>query len=858
MISTSTESPLALLDLIQVFVEALDRLFENVCELDLIFNFETLHATLGEMIVGGVVVETSLDKVVKGVREQGKVAKRGEGANVGGYTSGVPDAPYLVKDDLDLQATARTYGHFLAVAQVPQRNLKLVSTRTWESVQAGVLMSGPAMAPEAFHHRKSSQNTHKPFKSRHTTKSVLKELSKGKTEGSKRKGRRETPHQQVMSKIDRRNKAKQVRDIKDSQNAKRTSIFRGVSGAPRVIAVVPLCEDVDVQKAIERLGEASDSEAQWPVMGHLRVRVDRFKQNLTFVKVRRTLVEIMDACRVADFIVFVLSAEEEAGEEGEMMLRAIEGQGVSSVLTMVQGLDSIEPAKRRAQVTASLKSWITHFFPSQERIFNLDSDSESANVVRSLCSTTPKQVRWREDRSWMLIEDVEWPDLDIVDKKDKGEVVLTGVVRGKGMKANRLVQAGDWGHYQIDKITNATLPISRKRKADEMKVDQPPEDQQTLDAPDADQETLDELAPYEAPMDDVDEMSVSEATSQRKGVLLDDHHYYSDDETHLPQVPKRLPKGTSNYQSAWFLGDMSDSGSDYEEAAQEIDDIPVQAPALPQDGLEGIEQMAQLEPTENASEYPQSEMFLDPSPNEEAGQIEAYRASRKDEAKEDLEYPDEIELHPNVLARERLAKYRGLKSLRTSPWDTTEDRPHEPEDWNRLLPVPDYRRACHQVENEALIGGVDAGTRVHIHLRSVPLSLRQLHNPTKPLALSSLLRHEHKHSVINVSITLSSSHPVPLRSKDELLLQVGPRRFLIHPLFSHLSNTPNDVHQFLRYLHPGRTAVATFIGPITWGPVPALFFQRSLSSSITNNLNLIATGTILPPPPPASSPNAPS
>ncbi len=55
VISTSTESPLALIDLIQVYVEALDKLFENVCELDLIFNFETLHSTLGEMIVGGVV-----------------------------------------------------------------------------------------------------------------------------------------------------------------------------------------------------------------------------------------------------------------------------------------------------------------------------------------------------------------------------------------------------------------------------------------------------------------------------------------------------------------------------------------------------------------------------------------------------------------------------------------------------------------------------------------------------------------------------------------------------------------------------------------------------------------------------------
>ncbi|KAH8778982.1 AP-3 complex subunit sigma [Hyaloscypha finlandica] len=87
IISTSTESPLALIDLIQVYVEALDRLFENVCELDLIFNFETLHAALAEMIVGGVVVETQLEKVVEGVKAQGKVAKRpvneGRGGGLG-------------------------------------------------------------------------------------------------------------------------------------------------------------------------------------------------------------------------------------------------------------------------------------------------------------------------------------------------------------------------------------------------------------------------------------------------------------------------------------------------------------------------------------------------------------------------------------------------------------------------------------------------------------------------------------------------------------------------------------------------------------------------------------------------------
>ena len=87
IISTATESPLALIDLVQVYVEALDRLFENVCELDLIFNFETLHATLGEMIVGGIVIETNLDRIVSGVRAQGTIAKRpvneGRGSGIG-------------------------------------------------------------------------------------------------------------------------------------------------------------------------------------------------------------------------------------------------------------------------------------------------------------------------------------------------------------------------------------------------------------------------------------------------------------------------------------------------------------------------------------------------------------------------------------------------------------------------------------------------------------------------------------------------------------------------------------------------------------------------------------------------------
>ncbi|KAI5809098.1 clathrin adaptor complex small chain [Peziza echinospora] len=79
LICDSAESELGLIDLIQVFVESLDRVFENVCELDLIFNFETLHQVLAEVVQGGCVVETDIGRIVAAVRKQRKVVKRPEG-----------------------------------------------------------------------------------------------------------------------------------------------------------------------------------------------------------------------------------------------------------------------------------------------------------------------------------------------------------------------------------------------------------------------------------------------------------------------------------------------------------------------------------------------------------------------------------------------------------------------------------------------------------------------------------------------------------------------------------------------------------------------------------------------------------
>jgi len=71
----SAESELGVLDLIQVFVESLDRSFENVCELDLVFHYDEVHHILAEVIQGGLVLETNVAEIDLAVRDAAKARK---------------------------------------------------------------------------------------------------------------------------------------------------------------------------------------------------------------------------------------------------------------------------------------------------------------------------------------------------------------------------------------------------------------------------------------------------------------------------------------------------------------------------------------------------------------------------------------------------------------------------------------------------------------------------------------------------------------------------------------------------------------------------------------------------------------
>mmetsp|Transcript_371 Transcript_371/g.676 ORF Transcript_371/g.676 Transcript_371/m.676 type:complete len:145 (-) Transcript_371:838-1272(-) len=69
------ENELGILEFIHCLVETLDKYFENVCELDIMFNIEKAFFILDEMVMNGHIVETNKANALKTTLLLDKVSK---------------------------------------------------------------------------------------------------------------------------------------------------------------------------------------------------------------------------------------------------------------------------------------------------------------------------------------------------------------------------------------------------------------------------------------------------------------------------------------------------------------------------------------------------------------------------------------------------------------------------------------------------------------------------------------------------------------------------------------------------------------------------------------------------------------
>ncbi|KAF7315865.1 Bms1-type G domain-containing protein [Mycena indigotica] len=673
------------------------------------------------------------------------------------------------------------------------------------------------MPSTQHHHRATLKQQNKSFKSRHSTKGALKEAAKGKVPRKSPKASNPSAST-AQTRLNRRNNAKQAQAIKRQSLVSSTRLFNGVDGAPRIVAVIPLTEDVDARVAVAALAESVDASMEGYDGRLWRLKAERFKTSLQLISVPyRQIYAALDACKVADYVVFVLSSSVEVDPWGDTLLRTLQAQGLPSVVTVLAPTDSLD-TKSRPPVLKSLLSFIQYFVPTQTRVFDLHVPADRLNALRAVAEGKPGDVRWREGRAWLVGEEVEWED---------GVLKVTGVSRGAALSSKRLIHIPNYGDFQIAKILSAPINRPGKMEVEPAFLTEAGDDGDSLvSTNDPDDMANEQTWPTEEEMQGTLATNEPAIPDAKQGTT--------------PKAVRRVPKGMSEYQAAWIVDESDDEegGSGSEADDQDMGD----------DVVEEEEEMEELpvdEDHEMETDSRRSVAFQDLDNEEEAKQLQSWR-NRKREEEDDLMFPDELDTPDDVPARTRFQRYRGLRSFRTSPWDPFENLPR---DYARIFQFEDYKRTERNVrrraEEEASV--VEPGTRVTVYLRGVPQAAANT-TAKSPLLLFALLQHEHKVSVLNFTLQRNTEYDGSVRSKDPLVLCIGPRRLRVNPIYSQHTRGggkgANNVHKFERYLRHGQTSVATIYGPVVFGKQPSVWLRETEDPQAPH---LVAMGTFLNP-----------
>jgi pre-rRNA-processing protein TSR1 len=96
--------------------------------------------------------------------------------------------------------------------------------------------------------------------------------------------------------------------------------------------------------------------------------------------------------------------------------------------------------------------------------------------------------------------------------------------------------------------------------------------------------------------------------------------------------------------------------------------------------------------------------------------LDTWRARQKEHSSH-LAFPDEIDTPLDIPARQRFARYRGLKSMKTSPWDPDENLPR---DYAKIFKVGEREW---DAVGRRLSGGIEDGVEVSIEFFANPSGL---------------------------------------------------------------------------------------------------------------------------------------
>ena len=651
----------------------------------------------------------------------------------------------------------------------------------------------------------------------------------------------------MESRRERRNKSRQVRDLKKSAvlDAKRNlGSFRS---PPLLTAVVPLFDASPqvVESVVKSMTQCDDTATVTASdSGAVHLAFPRFKKRFAFVMPDRNhLLGVLDACKVCDSVLFLVSGDEAEGTDqvGERLLSAVLVQGLPVAPTFVLAADDEEAmetnTKKRNEAKKQLVKSLERKCAAVDKLFSVDkSQQDGLLLLRHLSAQKRRLNSLRTHRPHLIADKVEF-----LGDSSTGTLKVQGYVRCANphykLSVNRLVHLPGWGDFQLSQIDGVPDPHPLdKKRARIGDVDMDDKENHVLATPDA--ERLENLVSENEP-DGMD----AEQTWPTEEELMEAEREQKEKTKRVVKVPK----GTSEYQAAWIIdvpeeedeeddsGDDDDDDSEMDDDDQELDAADEEASdEEPEEEEEEYDTITVTEGGNEDANYDEKHMNL----AEEREALERVKA-----AKMDAMFPDEVDTPADMPAKIRFQKYRGLGSFRTSPWDPKENLPF---DYARIFQFENFLRTRKKVfgdlkEEQEAEEGIEVGTYVGLHLKDVP---RHLYNDwsasSQPLVLFSMLPHEQKMSVLNFAV---KRHPDAagdvIKSKERLIFHVGYRRFAACPVFS--QHTNGAKHKYLRYWQSDEVIVMTVFAPIMFPPGNVLVY-REMSSG---RHHLVGSGSLL-------------
>ncbi|XP_051253345.1 pre-rRNA-processing protein TSR1 homolog [Dicentrarchus labrax] len=686
---------------------------------------------------------------------------------------------------------------------------------------------------------------------KHRTKGEIERENKGRVSVTAltKKQRKE------QKKMDRRNKANQLRRNKKDMVLTEKRRLGSRDGPPHLVAVVSLHAGVDAGAITKLLrGEGAGGVVHQDrcisgISDSFGLILPRFKQRFTFLSQSTAdMHSLLDVAKIADSLVFVLDSTEGWDSYGDYCLSCLFAQGLPSHALVCQGVSDLA-VKKRVDSRRALSKITEIRFPDA-RLFPLDSDQDATLLLRHLGTQRQRKLGFRSRRSHLLAQHVTFTPNSSTEgtgggPTGLGTLCVSGYIRGRPLQVDRLVHISGHGDFQLTQIDAPADPLplnlttarpAKLGKGGDVDMHDGGEDETPvrvlMKADPSRRETLH----AEAEVDPMD----GEQTWPTESELLEA------EEARKSKRVMKVPKGTSDYQATWIVdedegeedGELDEESSDdddddmLDEAMDGDDeDINSQEPGSGCASEEEEEEEEEVCSTERTGADQRYDEHLDEAAEEEG--LKRYREARANEM-----FPDEVDTPLDMAARIRFQRYRGLKSFRSSPWDPMENLPLN---YSRIFQFQSFERTRHRILAEAAAEeeGAMVGWYVTLHINDVPFSVMESVQSGKPLTLVSLLPHEQKMSVMHLLVRRHPSNTEPIKSKEELVFHCGFRRFRASPIFS--QHTSADKHKMERFLRPDAPTVVSVYAPITFNPSGVLLFKQR-NDGIQD---LVATGSLL-------------